>query len=402
MQIGKQTPFELSYCSNVHAGESWQAVFTNLVNYVLPLKARLAPNQPFGIGLRLSNQAASELLSGTLLADFNNWLAEHRLYILTVNGFVYGHFHGQPVKAEVYAPDWSNAERKDYSRKLLKIIAALTPSGGNCGFSSAPISYRPWLDTPNDDVWHKASEHLAELVAEMVTIYQTENKLLHIDLEPEPDCLLTNTSDIIAFFHGYLLPLGIPHLVERLQISEAQAKSHLLRHVQICYDICHLAVEFEDPATVFARLAAAEIQIGKLQISTALKVSIPPTPLQRMQLQQALGRFADSTYLHQVVARYPDGQLQRYPDLPPALTELLTTQAEEWRIHFHLPIFIERCPFFHTTQADLATALALLQQNGATHCLEIETYTWDVLPAELKVPLVESLAREYQWVIQQF
>ncbi len=31
--------------------------------------------------------------------------------------------------------------------------------------------------------------------------------------------------------------------------------------------------------------------------------------------------------------------------------------------------------------------------------LEIETYTWDVLPAELKASAVESIAREYEWAL---
>jgi sugar phosphate isomerase/epimerase len=399
MQTGTRNTFELSYCSNVHAGESWQAVFAKLVDYILPLKARLAPNQAFGIGLRLSNQAASELLAGAQLAEFKRWLAEHQLYILTVNGFVYGHFHGQPVKADVYAPDWKTSERKEYSLKLLKIIAELTPIGGECGFSSAPLSYKLWPDSAG--VWTIASQQLAALVIEMVGIHQRDNKLLHIDLEPEPDCLLTSITDVIEFFHTYLLPIGIPQVAQALGISSAKARSHLLKHVRLCYDVCHLAVEFEDPATIFKRLAAAEILIGKLQISTALKVLIPKQTEVREQLQQQLQCFADSTYLHQVVARYADGKLQRYPDLAPALSDLPSTAAEEWRVHFHLPIFIERAGLFHTTQADLKTALTWLQQNCATRCLEIETYTWDVLPAELKLPLLDSLEREYRWVIAQ-
>ena len=43
------------------------------------------------------------------------------LYVFTINGFPYGPFHGQPVKAAVYRPDWREAERGRYTADLAEL-----------------------------------------------------------------------------------------------------------------------------------------------------------------------------------------------------------------------------------------------------------------------------------------
>jgi hypothetical protein len=403
MKIGKDNFFHLTYCSNIHAGESWQEVFANLQQYIPPLKATLAPQQPFGIGLRLSNLAATELLMNDSIDKFKYWLAENQLYVFTINGFVYGGFHKQRVKEQVYTPDWSTTTRQDYNLKLIKILAALTPNDGESGFSTSPLSYKPLLNFhEGETIFRTASIHLAQLVAEMVLIYQQENKLLHVDIEPEPDCLLESTEEVINFFQKWLLPLGSRYLINQLHISPAQAESYIRRHIRVCYDLCHLSLQFEKPEQIFKRFIATGIQIGKIQISSALKINIPNETTKRKNLIDCLKQFADSVYLHQVIARHANNKLEHYPDLEAALTKIETTQTQEWRIHFHVPMFLEHYQTLQSTQSDIVAALKLLQQNKVTRHLEIETYTWDVLPKDLKIDLATSLQREYQWVLNQF
>ena len=108
--------------------------------------------------------------------------------------------------------------------------------------------------------------------------------------------------------------------------------------------------------------------------------------------------FADAVYLHQVVED-GSGALRRYPDLSDALSRANEAAAKEWRIHFHVPLFTRSYDRFESTQDYVRDVLGTVLRTGATHHLEIETYTWDVLPAGLKRDLLESIAREYEWVL---
>ena len=405
MKIGTDGGFHLTYCTNIHPGEGWNEVFTNLEKYVLALKARLAPGEPFGIGLRLADVAARELLEGDALAQFQTWLNQQELYVFTLNGFPYGGFHNQVVKDQVYAPDWSKQERLDYTLRLVKILAALLPEGMDGGISTLPVSYKPWLmgdKATRESVLRDASLHLALVVAEMARIREETGKLLHIDLEPEPDGLIENAAEVIDFFKEWLLPIAAPYLAERQGISQQLAEAQLLEHVRVCYDTCHFAVEYEDPASVFARFQAAGIRIGKIQISAAVRVNLPETSEKRSMVVSRLRPFAESTYLHQVIERRVDGTFHHYPDLVTALPYLEQSTAQEWRTHFHVPIFIHDYKLLQSTQDDIVNVLDLVRTNHACKHLEIETYTWDVLPPDMKMDVLASIQREYEWVLATF
>ncbi|MEH2245491.1 metabolite traffic protein EboE [Nostoc sp.] len=405
MKITKGSNFHLTYCSNIHPGESWLEVFANLENYIPNLKSRLSPTEPFGIGLRLADAAAKQLLESNNLADFQAWLTQHNLYVFTLNGFPYGGFHRQVVKDQVYAPDWSTQERVNYTLNLTQILATLLPEGLDGGISTLPLSYKPWWGKDQatfETVLKKSCLNIGSVVVEMIRIREETGKILHIDLEPEPDGLIENTSEIIDFYQNYLLPIGGNYLSEKLNIEQSLAETKLLEHVRICYDTCHFSVEYEQPKSVFARLQSAGIKIGKIQISAAIKVKIPADIEKRSLIVERLRPFAESTYLHQVIERRSDGTLYHYPDLITALPHLEQSLAEEWRTHFHVPIFIHDYQILQSTQDDIATALHLLQTNNACQHLEIETYTWDVLPLEMKIDLLTSIQREYEWVLKKF
>jgi hypothetical protein len=400
MKTGIDQEFHLTYCSNIHPGESWAEVLANLKTYIPALKQRLANTSAFGIGLRLSDTATRELLEDDQLSWFQDWLQHENLYVFTLNGFPYGGFHHRVVKDRVYAPDWSKLERLEYTLRLTKILAAMLPAGMAGSISTLPLSYKPWWtdSIALETVYQSSTLHLTQLTATMVKLQQTTGKLLHIDLEPEPDGLIENTAEVIAFFQNWLLPVGGAWLANHLGISQLSAEVHLREHVRICYDTCHFAVEYESPQSVLAQLRANGIKIGKVQLSAALQIHVPPEISARRSIASQLHPFAESTYLHQVIERCSDGALYHYSDLVTALPHFEHAIGEEWRIHFHVPIFMEQYQVFQSTQKDILALLTSLQSDSCQH-LEIETYTWDVLPSDMKLDLLTSIQREYEWVL---
>ena len=390
---------QLTYCTNIHPANGWDEVIANLRRYAPALKAHLAPDRPFGLGLRLSGAESRELVSGDRLRDFKAYLDQHGLYVLTLNGFPYGPFHGQPVKANVHAPDWRAEERVQYTLRLVEILAGLLPEGIDGGISTNPLTYRSWVDPSDAAIWRQFVANLARVATELVRLRRERGVLIHLDLEPEPDGLLDNTADMLRFFAEWLLPVGAPLLAETLGLTRTAAEEALREHVRVCLDTCHAAVAFEDPASILDRFEQASIRIGKVQVGSALEVTFPADGADRSALAGALRPFANSTYLHQVVQRDRDGALRRYPDLPDALAAIEDASVATWRVHFHTPLFVERYAAFRSTQDWIRIMLDLLKQRRAACVLEIETYTWDVLPPDLKVDLVESITREYAWVL---
>ncbi|MDX5423305.1 MAG: metabolite traffic protein EboE [Hymenobacteraceae bacterium] len=401
MQLDKG--YHLTYCTNIHPGETWSEVFQNLKTYVPDLKKKLSPDKPFGIGLRLSNKASLELLQGQELQNFKKWLHEQDLYVFTMNGFPYGGFHHQAVKDRVHSPDWSNGERLNYTLNLAKILAELLPAGIEGSISTSPLSYKPWMleeeASKKKAIYTSATNNLIRLTEELLQLKRLTGKTVHIDLEPEPDGLLENSKEVINYYQEWLLPLGIKKLQESQEITKQEAEEAVLQHIQLCYDVCHFALAYEKPAEAFAKLKHAGIRIGKVQLSAALKTSLPEDVETRGEIAEVMTSFAESTYLHQVVERSNDGQLTQYPDLTFALQHIRKPNAVEWRTHFHVPLFTQAYNGLQSTQEDIVEVLRLLQRDPKTQHLEVETYTWDVLPEDLKKDLSESIQRELEWVI---
>ncbi|WP_242927959.1 metabolite traffic protein EboE [Pontibacter vulgaris] len=394
--------YHLSYCTNIHPGETWQEIFDNLVRYLPGIKKTLSPEKPFGIGLRLSDVASQELLEQNKLQQFRKWLDDIGLYVFTLNGFPYGGFHRQVVKDAVHQPDWTTTERAAYTIRLATILAALLPESMAGGISTSPLSYKPWYTGKPDQleqVFYTSTAHLVQVIQALQSIKEATGKTIHIDLEPEPDGLLENTGEVIRYFQDRLLPQGIKTLMASSNLEETEAREVILEHLQLCYDVCHFALAYEEPVTAFARLKAAGIKIGKIQLSAALKVQLPPGTAARKAVAETLAPFAESTYLHQVVERSINGQLIHYTDLPLALQHIQKPEAREWRTHFHVPLFTASYNKLLSTQDDIVKVLALLQQDQITQHLEVETYTWEVLPEGLKKDVSESIQRELDWVI---
>lgn len=400
MQIGKDGFFHLTYCTKIHPGHGWQTLFNNIRTYVPALKARLSPDKPFGLGLRLSAAESQELLANDHLCRFREFLAQNDLYVFTLNGFPYGAFHGPSVKTEVFAPDWRSEARVDYTLRLIEILQHLLPPGMEGSISTLPLSYKPWIAAGDGEAMERIIANLARITQVLIQVREKEGKFIHLDLEPEPDGLLENSREVVDFFHSWLLPRGADFLAKSANLSMPRARALLVDHLQICLDTCHLAVGYEDPATAVDLLLASGIRVGKVQITSGLKVTIPDTPAGRAALARQLELFAGSPYLHQVIARRDGIDCYHYHDLSEALPLLGKSPDRQWRIHFHMPLFINRHEMLYSTQDDTRALLRLLRERGFCSHLEIETYTWEVLPPSLKIDLLDSLEREYRWTLE--
>ncbi|AVP88085.1 EboE, Xylose isomerase-like superfamily [Candidatus Phycorickettsia trachydisci] len=384
MKIEKQ--FDLTYCSNIFAGNTWSKVFKNLKTHIPILKSKLSPNMPFGIGLRLSKQSAKELLDN--LDAFKSWLTQTNCYVATINGFVYGNFHNKPVKEKVYEPDWSTRKRLNFNVHLIDIAAELCTINGELGFSTSPLSYKFWSEKKDDEKFFaKVCSHLLLLIKKSLKIFQDTTKIIHIDFEPEADCLLETMEDTVTFFKKIIFGQVAHSLSNDFQMTLSEAVNHIRRHVRICYDICHQSVQFEDHIKNFEILEKVGIRIGKVQISSAL----------RFKAGNAIDLFKDNIYLHQTVVKDSQGVLKKFRDLDQAKGET----EDEFRVHFHLPVFVDKYDNFLTTNNDIVNVLNFLKNHQITSCLEIETYTWQVLPQNLQIDLISSIQKEYEWVIEK-
>lgn len=400
MRIAADDRFQLTYCTNVHPAADWNGVFQNLQRFIPPLKARFAPDRPFGIGLRLSGIDSHDLIQGDELECFADWLEKNGLYVSTMNGFPYGQFHQTAVKEFVHAPDWREDERVAYTLRLIKILARVLPASEEGGISTSPLSYKGWVSADDTAAWELQTRNVLKIADRLIRLERETGQLIHLDIEPEPDGLLGDCAELIEYYEHWLLPLGVPQIAADFGVSEDEARGLLLDHVRVCFDTCHVAMGYEDPAALLDRFEEIGIKVGKIQVSSAVRVLFEHRD--RQELARALRPFDEATYLHQVVQRNADSSLTRYPDLHKALPSIDEAQAEEWRIHFHVPIFVETYESFGSTQEMIVRVLDLVKKREFTDQLEIETYTWDVLPPGMKQDLPASIAREYEWVLNGF
>ena len=383
----------LTYCTNIHRGESWPEHFSVLRQNLPAIRSAAAPGRPFGVGLRLGAPAAESLGEERAFAELRALLDAEDCYVFTLNGFPYGSFHGRPVKEQVYAPDWSTEERLLYTNRLADILARLLPTGVLGSISTVPGTFRPWAEGRVGAI----TENLVRHAAHLDSVRDDAGATIALTLEPEPCCFLETIAETADYFEAHLYGEGAVSLMADFRgLTRGAAADALRRHLGVCYDVCHAAVEFEDPRGSVALLRSRGIPVGKLQLSSALKVErVGPESAEQLR------PFDEPVYLHQVVARQ-NGQLVRYLDLPEALAGADRMLGSEWRIHFHVPIFLDRLEHFSTTQNFLREILAMHREQPISQHLEVETYTWDVLPEAYRgVAVSAAIARELNWVAAQ-
>jgi hypothetical protein len=373
----------LTYCTNVHRGENWAQTFQGLEQYTLAVRHRVGSSEAFGIGLRLSAQAARELSDPAVQLAFQKWLEKNGCYIFTINGFPFGRFHGGRVKEQVFLPDWTQRERLDYTNLLFDLLDQLAPPGIEGSVSTLPGSFKEFIREKSQVA--EIKKNLWQCVEHISKLSEKANRKLHLGLEPEPLGLFETSTETVQFF-------------EELA-AEHPNDSRLAQHLGVNYDTCHMAVQFEEAHDVVERFNRHGIKISKIHLSSALKVR------STRETCQALSRFVDDVYLHQVIARQENGQIIRYKDLDLALAQASASgfPEQDWRIHFHIPLHSPQMPLFGNTSSHITDLFGILktQPHLCPH-FEIETYTWEVLPPELKNEnVVTQLTREYEWCLKQ-
>jgi hypothetical protein len=401
MLVTHEHPFHLTYCTNVHAAESWADTFGSLTKYLPAVKKQVCPDAPFGVGLRLSAVAAKELKQGGRLQEFKSWLDESGLYVFTLNGFPYGQFHGTRVKDRVYAPDWRTNERINYTLDLIHVLDGLLPDKIKGSVSTLPVSYKPWFLGEQDLVLSRqqSAENLAMVALYLWELEQTTGKLIRLGLEPEPDGLIEDIDELCVYFTQALIPAVIRAACRRdLKMSLAELIAR--RYIGICFDTCHSSVQFESAAATLAKLAAAGIALTKVQISSAIRIEWQ-RGLDVQDVFPSLRELNDPVYLHQVREKRMDGSIHRFTDLPDVLTKGTAANAAEWRIHFHVPVFVSAYGSLSSTHEDTSECVRLCLTHGWCDHFEIETYTWSVLPPDLRTDLVQSIVQEFDWTTRQ-
>ena len=386
----------LTYCTNIHAGQSWQDIRASLDDYVPAIKSAVAPSQPMGIGLRLSGEAAATVRQPETLAAFRDQLSALGAYVFTINAFPFGPFHGVRVKEDVYLPDWRDRERLAFTANSAAVLAGILPNGLEGSISTVPGAFKP--NGRSSEAIAAMTRNLVMAVADLVDLKRRTGKHIALALEPEPCCFLETTDESIAFFEGALLkPDTLDMLCGITGVGRSEAEILLRRHLGICYDVCHGSVEYEDTVAALDRLLAAGIAIPKIQLSAAMRV-----PTMTKDLINSVMRYNDGVYLHQSIVRRDDN-LSRHVDLPDAVTAFGEGQADgEWRIHCHVPVFLADLGEISSTRSDLVATLAALRRRTRSSHLEVETYTWDVLPDNVRTGSKSAdIAREIAFCRQE-
>lgn len=359
----------LSYCSNVHPAEDVRGIMDQLGRYAARVREQLGGPR-LGVGLWIPAPAASGLLRDReLLKRFKGSLERHSLEVVTLNGFPYRAFHAPAVKHNVYSPDWADALREEYTLNLAGLLAQIMPEDAAGGsISSVPLGWRQGWSPERSARAREALERVARGLEELSV---RTGRAVRLALEPEPGCEL-----------------------ETVEATAAFLKDLDCRWIGVCLDACHLAVQFEDPAASLAVLRDAGVPVVKAQLSSALRVPRPEAP----EARDRLSGFSEPRFLHQVRERAAD-EVLGVDDLCEALQGALPGKGE-WRVHFHVPIHRGG---EETTQEELLKLLCALVGGGmpgTTH-LEVETYTWSVLPEGHRPrgeeDLVKGIARELSW-----
>lgn len=362
----------LGYCTNVHAGPDLDTTLANLSLHSARVRHLLGADR-LGIGLWLSAAAARQALQGDGVERLRAHLADLGLSVFTLNGFPFSDFHEPVVKHRVYEPSWSDPRRLAYTLDLITLLHAILDPGEEGSISTLPLGWPAAPCSPVD--LPGAAAALRTVAAHLARLEADTGRLIHLDLEPEPGCILQRSADVVRFWNDHILP-G----------HDAADEPAIRRHLRVCHDVCHAAVMFEPQRDALETYRSAGIGVGKVQVSSALVTTGDHL--------DALAAFQEPRYLHQTSVRHA-GADTFYEDLPLAITAHPTG---EWRVHFHVPIHLPSIGLLGTSQADIAEAITLAKSHGTRH-FEVETYAWTVLPPHLRpADLSGGIAHELRWL----
>jgi hypothetical protein len=385
----------LTYSTLVHQTDDWDQLWKSVNTYLPAVKARVAPHQKFGVCLRTSAPSAA-LLSAepSKRAALKQFFADQDLYLYTANAFVYGVFKKQVIKEDVYEPDWQTPERRDYTKQVADLLAEMAPDGVNPSIQTAPLGFKPKVT--GDHVVEAYTSNVIDVVAHLIELKKKTGKMVTLGLEPEPRCYLETTDETITYFKNHLFSgATAKRLAKMAGLNEADAAQAMRDYMGVVFDIGHQAVGYEDIPASLQKLVDNGVQIVKLQEAASMYI-----PDVTQKTVDALQTFAKTIYLSQTCQK-KDGKMTWFLNLEDAFQDWYTNPGpREWRTHFHVPVFLNDLGgAFGTTRFALEQALAVHKKTPLSTHLEIETYTWDVLPDHLKTgDIVEYVTRELDWV----
>jgi sugar phosphate isomerase/epimerase len=377
----------LSYCTNVHPGRTVTEVIEGITTHSSAVQRKL--DFPMAAGLWLSASVVRELRDQPQrLEDLAQTLWQHDLCCYTLNTFPFGDFHSDRVKENVYLPDWASHERIVYTEECANLLSQLLPEGAEGSLSTVPLGGRM---NPHAANFHALCfTNLIRMARHLKELHETTGRKIRLGLEPEPMCEMSGTS-------AWTLP-AFQRLFEHAEALNCDAI--VREYIGLCFDVCHQAVEFENVADSIREFVRHGIRINKVHITNAAEL---PDPANNVAGREALLQFVEPRYLHQTYAQFSDGRIESRTDL---LSEDILKnpadeflKAERWRVHFHVPVYAESLGPLTTTRQDLKAALKQVAQLDYAPHLEVETYTWPVMPGEslaAETTLAERIAMELE------
>ena len=387
----------LTYSTLVHAGDNWDQMRASVEEFVPKVKRRLGVEGKFGVSLRISGDSQKTLSeSAQARSDLKKFLDGEGLYVFTINAFPYGPFKGQRVMERVYEPDWTTNQRVEYTKSIADILVDITDADTSPSIQTAPLAFAP--NVSDENYIARFTTSVFEVLAHLYHLEARTGRRVKLSIEPEPACYLETTDETVAFFKERMhAPAGVAELAKIAQIPLSEAEGAIKRYLGIVFDIGHQSVGFEDIPQSLEKLVNAGIPIFKLQEAAALWVESLS-----LDIVPELRRFTDTIYLSQTSLKTADG-IVKYLNLGEALDAYEANPVPtEMRTHFHVPVFLEEIGPFKTTRFAVQQALAMHRKQPLSDHLEIETYTWDVLPAELKTgDIVDYVSRELEFVMKE-
>ena len=384
----------LTYSTLVHPGDTWEDMKASLQQYVPEVKKRISPDKPFGVSLRLANSSVETLMAQPQeRAWLKKFLTDNDLYIFTINAFPYGPFKNVVVKENVYEPDWTTDQRTKYTMNIADILAEVTREVDEPTIQTAPLAYRPKVtDQAYQD---KFNENIYRVIAHLMNLEKRTGRRIKLAVEPEPYCFLETIPETVEWFQRKIYSLIAAQQISKISGNPlSEVFGAVRRYLGVVLDICHQSVEFEDITGDIELLSQAGIPIFKLQEAAALRVD-NVTP----EIVEELKKYTGTIYLSQTT-ELRNGVITRFLNLEDAIAAWEKDPGpREWRTHFHVPVFIDSLGPFKTTRSGIDDALRVHAKTPLSNHLEIETYTWDVLPAHLKTgDITEYVVRELEYV----
>lgn len=387
---------QIAHAGVIRPVTSFADIRSTIRNSLAPINRAIASDLPAGVSIRLSQAALSD--PATTPESLQAVLEEHGLVL---HGFSSVSITGGS-KEQVHQPDWRTEERLGFMFPAINLAAACTTPEREIGITTNALSYRTWLDVEMPGNWAALTLNVIRVVQHLVGIHDRTGVTVHIDLEAEPGSVLRDTADIVKFYTQWLLPRGGAMLSDRMQLSNGSAGDAILRHVRLALDTAHAAVVRDTATASLDAFGRHEIQIGRLQISSALEIDIPADDDAQRELKEHLNAFASPNLLQQVVGSEGEQIVRRFDDLPDAIDAISESVGQTWRVHTHAPLLADRYGVYASTRAETSDWLREIAARGLdVGMIELRSANWDVVPHDDRGPLETMIMQEAEWVTDQ-